>query len=178
MNETQIAAADFEAERLKVKGYVDEILTAAGRQDLIDKITIRSYGIFEVLLGGKQYDDASAGIHSITKEIAIFFTPGATTNYPQDKFKAILAHEVGHVVLGHVEDFTYDRAKQRGRELDADAFAGRLGYADGLIEVFTHSHLQGIRSPGEEEESTHPSYAQRIEQLQAIKEGVEVPAHA
>jgi hypothetical protein len=56
---------------------------------------------------------------------------------PEFVKRGILAHELGHVVLGHLEDprARFLPSKMRAVEIEADAFAKANGHGEGMVEL-------------------------------------------
>ena len=90
---------------------------------------------------------------------------------PDETLTFVIAHELGHVHLGH--DPTKDETPQQSRqqELAADAFAAEImklfGYSQASVFRFMHSKEQKYREQerwNARPDSTHPTYDQRIQQ--------------
>lgn len=90
---------------------------------------------------------------------------------PDETLTFVIAHELGHVHLGH--DPTKDETPQQSRqqELAADAFAAEImklfGYSQASVFRFMHSKEKKYREQEQwnaRPDSTHPTYDQRIQQ--------------
>ena len=118
------------------------------------------------------------------RSLGLFVTEGSLYRLPPDMLRAILAHELGHVQLGHLEA-RRDRGAtpavlrpfttpfERAQETEADAFAvgllrqlepSRPGACEALVYVLA---LLGGEPAGTGWLSAHPSAAGRAERVQA-----------
>ena len=117
-----------------------------------------------------QYLQANAGNKSISMDITVFW------DAPDEVLAFAIAHELGHIALGHVGDAT--PVQSRKEELDADDFAVKLckalGYNKAGLFKFIHNKeayfWTNLKSSGAD--STHPSYDQRINR--AKKQGFQL----
>ncbi len=109
----------------------------------------------------EQYLQANAENKSISMDITVFW------DAPDDVLAFAIAHELGHIALGHVGDVTPEQSRKE--EIDADDFAIKLckalGYNKAGLFKFMHSKKENyayynllVTQPN----STHPSYDQRI----------------
>lgn len=76
----------------------------------------------------------------------IIFLPTGVLPWEPEKVEALLAHEIGHIALGHCDSKFYQfvtRARHLfllkllllKKELEADRYAVRLGYGESLLEA-------------------------------------------
>jgi Zn-dependent protease with chaperone function len=95
---------------------------------------------------------------------------------PDDVLAFAIAHELGHIALGHVGDVT--PVQSRKEELDADDFAVKLckalGYNKAGLFKFIHNKeayfWTNLKSSSAD--STHPNFDQRINR--AKKQGFQL----
>ena len=109
-----------------------------------------------------QYLQANAGNKTISMDLTVFW------DAPDDALAFAIAHELGHIALGHVASEPTP-AQSRKEEMDADDFAIRLcralGYTKAGLFKFMHqkqSDYDYINSIAKLPNSSHPSYDQRI----------------
>jgi Zn-dependent protease with chaperone function len=109
-----------------------------------------------------QYLQANAGNKSISMDITVFW------DAPDEVLAFAIAHELGHIALGHVGDAT--PVQSRKEELDADDFATKLckalGYNKAGLFKFMHSkkgEYDYMNLISSQADSTHPNYNQRID---------------
>lgn len=114
-----------------------------------------------------QYIQADAQTRKVSVDLTVFWdAPDATLAFA-------IAHELGHIALGHIDDVAnIAPAQSRKDELDADNFgvslAKSLGYNAAQVFKFMNSKEEldqqdrQTRLPN----STHPSNAQRIQRAQ------------
>lgn len=88
-----------------------------------------------------------------------------------EELKGILAHETGHIALGHVWNLDQPRTAEenRLREFAADDFATKIGLGPNLrhgLSAYIHWHnITGLGSALFEDTDTHPALPKRIERL-------------
>lgn len=104
------------------------------------------------------------------RELGIFvYMPGVTAVISPECIKAIIAHEVGHVALGHCENdmpaVSVLGMNNQVREYQADRWAAERGYGPALLEILAMfiGEVGGLFS-------THPDKSDRIA---AVKETIE-----
>ena len=134
---------------------------------------------------------ARPGLSSPCVRFTLFLTEGTLTKLPPTQLRAVLAHELGHVHLGHFQQrrdrreaagpeswWIFRRAYDREEELAADQFAAQLlrkldertpGSCIALVLVLELLGEQGTGSA--EWLSTHPSPARRAERAEAACNG-------
>ena len=134
---------------------------------------------------------ARPGLSSPCVRFTLFLTEGTLRKLPTAQLRAVLAHELGHVHLGHFQQrrdrreaagpeswWIFRRAYDREEELAADQFAARLlrkledrnpGSCIALVFVLELLAEQGTGSA--EWLSTHPSPARRAERAEAACNG-------
>ena len=119
----------------------------------------------------EQYLQANAGNKSISMDITVFW------DAPDDVLAFAIAHELGHIALGHVDDVTPEQSRKE--EIDADDFAIKLckalGYNKAGLFKFMHSKKENYayyNLLGMQPNSSHPSYDQRINR--AKKQGFQL----
>ena len=109
---------------------------------------------------------------------------------PDDVIKFLLAHEVGHIVMGHGRAFTgpVTHAEHRQQEMDADSYAIRMCQLmgvtrapvflwlyrkkDALGKTEYQDYLDWDTANPPDPEATHPTYPQRIDN--ASRQGFEL----
>jgi len=95
-------------------------------------------------------------------EYRLIYSPGITTHYDTWMLASVMAHELGHVVLGHVRRGVGSTPEA---ERAADAYATRHGFADGLRRVMEYNaELADSIQPGTswQASDTHPALQERI----------------
>ncbi len=104
------------------------------------------------------------GMGSYTPENRIEYTPEFLNSIDADiaKTSAIVAHEVGHIASGNVLTPWTSCAEQHRNELNADAYAYKLGYD--IIAALQTSHTT-VDTCG------HPSKYHRIAAIKALSAG-------
>jgi len=130
---------------------------------------------------------ARPGLPAPCVRFTVFVTEGALTRLPIPQLRAVLAHELGHVHLGHFAQrqarqtaggpaswWIFRRAYDRDEELAADTFAAGLllGLEDHypgscVALVLLLEALADGRAGRAEWLSTHPAPARRAERLHA-----------
>jgi hypothetical protein len=96
---------------------------------------------------------------------------------PDDALVFSIAHELGHIALAHVGDYTKQTPQlNRQQEFDADDFAvslaQKLGFNQARVFAFFHSKKQDYDAAvrkAQSATSTHPSYTSRIQR--AVTQG-------
>jgi hypothetical protein len=96
---------------------------------------------------------------------------------PDDALVFSIAHELGHIALAHVGDYTKQTPQlNRQQEFDADDFAvslaQKLGFNQARVFAFFHSKKQDYDAAvrkAQSATSTHPSYTNRIQR--AVNQG-------
>ncbi|MDQ3681624.1 MAG: tetratricopeptide repeat protein [Bacteroidota bacterium] len=83
---------------------------------------------------------------------------------------SILAHEIGHHLLGHTLRASVSLEEQRQKELDADEFSGFILFKLGATLPQSQAPINLISNDASDINSTHPSRSKR---LLAIKAGYE-----
>lgn len=81
---------------------------------------------------------------------------------------SILAHEIGHHLLGHTLKASLSLAEQRQKELDADEFSGFILFKLGASLQQSQAPINLISTDASDINSTHPTRSKR---LSAIKTG-------
>lgn len=117
-----------------------------------------------------QYLQANAVNKSISMDLTVFW------DAPDEVLAFAIAHELGHIALGHVGDVT--PVQSRKEELDADDFAVKLckalGYNKAGLFKFIHNKeayfWTNLKSSSAD--STHPNFDQRINR--AKKQGFQL----
>ena len=123
-----------------------------------------------VVQSNDQYLQANAENKSISMDITVFW------DAPDDVLAFAIAHELGHIALGHVGDVT--PVQSRKEELAADDFAVKLckalGYNKAGLFKFMHNKeayfWNNLKSSNVD--STHPNFDQRINR--AKKQGFQL----
>ncbi|RJX22305.1 MAG: hypothetical protein C4575_01715 [Desulforudis sp.] len=99
-------------------------------------------------------------VRSLTGARYVVFVPTALLNWEPELVEATLAHELGHIALGHCDKrmywfltpflrrFGFTRLLLLHKELEADRYAARLGYAESLREVLRCLLRQKWNLPG------------------------------
>jgi len=126
----------------------------------------------------RQYIQSDPENRYISIDLTVFW------DAPPDVLAFAIAHELGHIALGHVEDNPAPE-KSRQEEMDADDFAVRLckalGYNKANVFKFMHTkkgELEYMKQLASQPNSTHPTYDQRMDRakqqgFQLSKGGVE-----
>jgi Zn-dependent protease with chaperone function len=123
-----------------------------------------------VVQSNDQYLQANAENKSISMDITVFW------DAPDDVLAFAIAHELGHIALGHVGDVT--PVQSRKEELAADDFAVKLckalGYNKAGLFKFMHNKEAYFWSnlKSSSADSTHPNFDQRINR--AKKQGFQL----
>ncbi len=124
-----------------------------------------------VVQSNESYVQANAGNKTISMDITVFW------DAPDEILAFAIAHELGHIALGHVDDVT--PAQSRKEEIDADDFAVRLckalGYNKSGLFKFMHNKKEiyaYYNLIASQPNSTHPNYDQRIKR--AKKQGFQL----
>ena len=112
----------------------------------------------------KNYAAADAWHREIYVDLTVFW------DAPDDTLAFVIAHELGHIALGHTDTATRAPDQSRQDEYDADDFgvdlAKRLGYTQARVFTFMHSkqgEYQRYNKLSSEPDSTHPNFDQRID---------------
>jgi hypothetical protein len=99
-------------------------------------------------------------VRGLTGARYVVFVPAALLNWEPELVEATLAHEMGHIALGHCDKKAYwfltpflrrsrlTRLLLLHKELEADRYAVRLGYAESLREVLRRLLTQKWSLPG------------------------------
>ena len=118
-----------------------------------------------------QYLQANAENKNISMDVTVFW------DAPDDVLAFALAHELGHIALGHSDNVAPEQSRKE--EMDADDFAVRLckalGYNKAGLFKFMHSKKENYayyNLLASQTNSTHPSYDQRIKR--AKKQGFQL----
>ena len=114
----------------------------------------------------RQYIQSDPENRYISIDLTVFW------DAPQDVLSFAIAHELGHIALGHLEDNPAPE-KSRQEEMDADDFAVRLckalGYNKAGVFKFMHAkkgEMEYMRQLANQPNSTHPTYDQRMNRAQ------------
>ena len=113
-----------------------------------------------IVQSNDQYLQANAGNKTISMDVTVFW------DAPDEVLAFAIAHELGHIALGHVDDVS--PAQSRKEEMDADDFAVRLckalGYNKSGLFKFMHSKKEMYayyNLIASQPSSTHPNFDQR-----------------
>lgn len=99
-------------------------------------------------------------VRDLTGSRYVVFVSTALLDWEPDLVEATLAHELGHIALGHCDKRAYwfltpflrrselTRLALLGKELEADRYAAQLGYAESLREVQRRLLKQKWSLPG------------------------------
>ena len=125
---------------------------------LLEKITLNGKEITLVeweLLALEIGDNPQAKIVKVGDEVTIIVN-NAWSRADKKVKEAIIAHEIGHLELGHLDDafkaalLNYKRKfgskEATQREIDADNFAVEQGHGDGLLYWMSDLQKQGVTS--------------------------------
>lgn len=133
---------------VEVQALVDEVAETCG----VPSAEVGLISTLDIRIG--------AGHHKLTGNPAIGISPEALRRLNEEELRSCIAHELAHLAFGH-ETSTPET------EHEADAFAHRHGYGDGLASALlkikgsspaaAHLNLAGT--------STHPPLADRLTRL-------------
>jgi len=111
----------------------------------------------------RQYIQSDPENRYISIDLTVFW------DAPADVLTFAIAHELGHIALGHVDDEPSPE-QSRKDEMDADDFAVRLckalGYNKAGVFKFMHTkkgELEYMKKLASQPNSTHPTYDQRMD---------------
>lgn len=126
----------------------------------------------------RQYIQSDPENKFISIDLTVFW------DAPADVLTFAIAHELGHIALGHIDDKPSPE-QSRKDEMDADDFAIRLckalGYNKASVFKFMHTkkgELEYFKKLSSQPNSTHPTYDQRMNKakqqgFQLSKGGIE-----
>lgn len=137
-------------------GMLSKLMRAAGLE-----WAQRLQGTKVLVTSNDQWVQGNADTRTVSLDITVFW------DAPDSTLAFAIAHELGHIALGH--GFQPDPGKARREEMDADDFAIRLCRALGYnkVEMFKFLHQKQsdydfYNSITKLPNSSHPSYDQRI----------------
>jgi hypothetical protein len=111
----------------------------------------------------RQYIQSDPENRYISIDLTVFW------DAPPDVLAFAIAHELGHIALGHTDEAP-SAEKSRQDEMDADDFAVRLckalGYNKAGVFQFMHTkkgELEYMKKLASQPNSTHPTYDQRMD---------------
>lgn len=163
-------------ESLKIRDQIENdylIIRDPSLESFLEQLTLRL--TFKNYLGVKVEiaKSENAFAHSFPTGVVLLSTALVERCNSEAEFAFILAHELGHVVLGHHSTAisSLDLGELKRRELAADSFGveaiGKAGYSVGA--AFTS--IQRMNSIwdfyGEQQTSGYPSSAERLMRLQS-----------
>ena len=113
------------------------------------------------------FEAGYAGAYSQSRKVVLDIT--VFWDAPDDTLIWATAHELGHIVLGHLA-IDQPPTKSRQEEFDADDFATAvaksMGYNRARVFAFFHSkkeEYEAVVRRTQQSDSTHPSYIDRIQ---------------
>lgn len=80
------------------------------------------------------------GVDVVTSEVQ--FAMGLTDHFTDIQIKGILGHELAHLALKHGSYQEGTRSHHQDNELDADLWATRMGYGEGLLSALEVYHAE------------------------------------